>query len=45
VDHINGNPSDDRPENLQTLCAMCHTIKTIENGDAKTPGRKILGVH
>jgi hypothetical protein len=24
VDHINGNPKDNRPENLQTLCGHCH---------------------
>lgn len=44
VDHINGDPSDNRPENLQTLCCMCHIIKTLRNGDGRTPGRKILGV-
>ncbi len=27
VDHINGDPFDDRPENLQTLCVPCHEIK------------------
>jgi 5-methylcytosine-specific restriction endonuclease McrA len=42
VDHINGNPEDNRPKNLQTLCANCHIYKTHLKGDYKTPGRKAL---
>lgn len=42
VDHINGNPGDNRPENLQTLCSCCHKYKTIVNGDRDTPGRKTV---
>ena len=44
TDHINGNPRDNRPENLQTLCKCCHSYKTWKFGDAKTPGRKALNV-
>lgn len=44
VDHKNGNPSDNDPENLQTLCGCCHTYKTMINEDHKTPGRKELGI-
>ena len=30
VDHINSKHNDDRPENLQALCANCHRLKTKE---------------
>ena len=33
MDHINGNHSDNRPENITTLCMMCHTIKGKRDGD------------
>jgi 5-methylcytosine-specific restriction endonuclease McrA len=33
MDHINGNHSDNRPENIMTLCVMCHTIKGKRDGD------------
>jgi len=42
VDHINGDPADNREENLQTLCGNCHTYKTFTSGDNLTPGRKTL---
>lgn len=44
VDHIDGN-SDNNPEdgsNFQTLCACCHSIKTIQNKDYASIGRKKL---
>ena len=28
VDHINNEPTDNRRENLQPLCASCHSRKT-----------------
>jgi len=28
ADHINNDHSDSRPENIQTLCKMCHPMKT-----------------
>lgn len=33
VDHINGDHSDNSIENLQTLCANCHRLKTKLNED------------
>jgi hypothetical protein len=42
VDHINGKPTDNRPKNLQTLCACCHVYKSNINEDYATPGRKTL---
>ena len=44
VDHIDGNPSNNKPSNLITLCANCHNIKTIAAGDYATKGRKKLKI-
>lgn len=44
VDHIDGNPSNNDPSNLQTLCACCHRVKTRMYEDYKTMGRKSLGI-
>ena len=44
TDHINGNPSDNRKENLQTLCKCCHSIKTRDSKDYASPGRKSLNL-
>ena len=33
VDHIDGNHNNNKLSNLQTLCANCHRLKTITNGD------------
>ena len=35
VDHIDGNPANNEPQNLQTLCKPCHVVKTKENGEYK----------
>ena len=46
VDHIDEDPTNNEPDNLQTLCKCCHAYKSNifvkENG--RTPGRKALGV-
>jgi hypothetical protein len=44
VDHKNGDPSDNRESNLQTLCKCCHSYKTWKEKDWLTPGRKALGI-
>lgn len=42
VDHKNGNPADNDPENLWTLCANCHRLKTYINGDWRLKiGKKV----
>jgi predicted RNA-binding Zn-ribbon protein involved in translation (DUF1610 family) len=33
VDHIDGNHSNNSLDNLQTLCANCHRLKTYQNKD------------
>ena len=33
VDHIDGNSYNNHVSNLQTLCSVCHTVKTFTNGD------------
>ena len=40
VDHIDGNPYNNEPKNLQTLCFNCHSLKTHLYKDYLTPGRK-----
>ena len=39
IDHIDGVKANNAPENLQTLCANCHRLKTQINRDweHKTP--------
>lgn len=32
-DHINGDHYDNSPENLMTLCSICHAIKGLKSGD------------
>lgn len=33
VDHIDGNRFNPDPSNFRTLCANCHRLKTLINGD------------
>lgn len=36
VDHIDGNKNNNDPQNLQTLCANCHRLKSKLNRDNLT---------
>ncbi len=45
MDHMNGDHQDNRPENIMTLCVMCHTIKGKRDGDfngSKTTSSKFV---
>lgn len=42
VDHKDGNPFNNDPENLQSLCKNCHAMKTYLSKDYSTPGRKTM---
>ena len=33
TDHIDGNPANNNPDNVQTLCRACHVIKSKENNE------------
>lgn len=46
-DHIDGNHENNNPNNLQTLCSICHNIKGMKEGDFKSSkkGRDLSGFH
>lgn len=33
VDHLDGDHTNNTPKNIQTLCANCHRLKTINEGE------------
>jgi hypothetical protein len=33
TDHIDGNPSNNDPSNVQTLCRSCHIVKSLQNNE------------
>jgi hypothetical protein len=45
VDHVSGDPSDNRLENLQPLCHSCHSIKTArDHGKSVSMGCDVNGM-
>ena len=44
VDHINGDPSNDHPENLRLICPNCHSQTEFLGGANKGRGRGSLGI-
>jgi 5-methylcytosine-specific restriction endonuclease McrA len=42
IDHINGIHSDNSPENIQTLCANCHRLKTWQNREFNSVKHRTL---
>ena len=44
VDHVNGDPSNDRPDNLRLICPNCHSQTEFLGGGNKGRGRGSLGI-
>ena len=45
VDHVSGDPSDNRPVNLQPLCHSCHSLKTAaDHGKRVNQGCDVDGL-
>jgi len=42
-DHIDGNHENNHPDNLQTVCCICHHLKGMKSGDfvSAKKGRKL----
>lgn len=42
-DHVDGNHENNSPDNLQTLCSICHHLKGLESGDfiSASKGRRL----
>jgi hypothetical protein len=44
VDHINGDPSNDHPDNLRLICPNCHSQTEFLGAANKGRGRGSLGI-
>ena len=44
VDHVNGDPANDRPDNLRLICPNCHSQTEFLGGANKGRGRKAQGL-
>lgn len=43
LDHKDGNALNHKQENLQTLCANCHRLKTLKAKDGRWKGYRVNG--
>jgi len=44
VDHIDGNPADDRPANVRLICPNCHSQTPFLGNGNKGRGRGSIGI-
>ena len=44
VDHVNGDPSNNHPDNLRLICPNCHSQTSFLGGANKGRGRGSLGL-
>lgn len=44
VDHINGDPSNDSPENVRLICPNCHSQSPYRGNGNRGRGRKARGL-
>lgn len=44
VDHVDGNPADDRPENVRLICPNCHSQTPFLGAANKGRGRAAQGL-
>ena len=44
VDHVNGDPSNDHPDNLRLICPNCHSQTEFLGAANKGRGRGSLGI-
>ncbi|MCC7543828.1 HNH endonuclease [bacterium] len=45
LDHINGDPRDNRLENLRILCPNCHSLQPTHRGKNRVRPGDGIGIH